>query len=168
MDQNGTFTVQLEQGSSYTAEIVADGFLKEHEQIDLSATPPDQLELHFVLYPIEKGTTINMKNVHFYRSTADLIETSYEQLDLIAEMMFENPEIEIELAGHTDNQGSFRLNMELSNLRVDAVKDYLVTKGISEKRISGRGYGPTRPIASNATEESRKKNRRVEFTIVKD
>ena len=83
-------------------------------------------------------------------------------------MMLQNPDIEIELAGHTDNRGSQKLNLELSEQRVQVVKKYLAEKGVKEKRVNGQGYGGAKPIASNASEETRKLNRRVEFTIIKD
>jgi outer membrane protein OmpA-like peptidoglycan-associated protein len=78
-----------------------------------------------------------------------------------------NPHVEIELAGHTDNRGSFQQLMSLSQKRVNKVKSYLVSKGIKAKRITGKGYGGSKPIASNESEETRLLNRRVEFTIKK-
>jgi outer membrane protein OmpA-like peptidoglycan-associated protein len=75
--------------------------------------------------------------------------------------------VEIELSGHTDNRGSYRALMDLSQKRVNQVKQYLISKGIEARRITGKGYGGTRPVASNDTEETRQLNRRVEFTIKK-
>jgi OOP family OmpA-OmpF porin len=76
--------------------------------------------------------------------------------------------VEILLTGHTDNRGNPEHNQRLSQKRVERVKGYLVSKGISAKRIGGKGFGGSKPIASNDTEETRRLNRRVEFTIVKD
>jgi outer membrane protein OmpA-like peptidoglycan-associated protein len=81
--------------------------------------------------------------------------------------MRENPKMEIMLEGHTDNQGDWNENLKLSKQRVTEVKGYLVKNGIEEKRIQVQGYGSTRPVASNNSEEKRKLNRRVEVTIVK-
>ncbi len=81
--------------------------------------------------------------------------------------MQEHPTAEIELAGHTDNQGDFDENLRLSKQRVDVVKEYLVKNGVAANRISTRGFGPTRPIASNNSEATRKLNRRVEMTVLK-
>ena len=75
--------------------------------------------------------------------------------------------MEIELSGHTDNQGSERLNKILSQDRVNEVINYIVAQGIERTRLSGTGHGGATPIASNETEDTRKLNRRVEFTIVK-
>ena len=81
--------------------------------------------------------------------------------------MKDNPTVEIQLEGHTDNQGDFNLNLQLSQDRVTEVKKYLTSKGIDEKRISVKGWGSTKPVASNVTEDKRKLNRRVEFVVVK-
>jgi outer membrane protein OmpA-like peptidoglycan-associated protein len=106
--------------------------------------------------------------VYFERGKAVLLENSYTELDRVAEVLIENPKIKIELSGHTDNQGSAKLNLELSKERVAVVENYLVAKGVDKSRIKGKGYGGTKPIASNASEETRKLNRRVEFKITKN
>jgi len=82
-------------------------------------------------------------------------------------MMTENGTMEVLIEGHTDNVGDFDANLQLSKDRVEEVKRYLGTKGIVGDRIQTKGYGPTRPVSPNTTEENRKKNRRVEFTILK-
>ncbi|HEU5147212.1 MAG TPA: OmpA family protein, partial [Chryseosolibacter sp.] len=75
--------------------------------------------------------------------------------------------VKIELHGHTDGRGVHADNVKLSQHRVNKVKAYLVSKGIDGRRISGKGFGGSKPIASNETEESRRMNRRVEFVIKK-
>jgi outer membrane protein OmpA-like peptidoglycan-associated protein len=82
--------------------------------------------------------------------------------------MRSNPSVHIRLEGHTDNSGVPKHNLRLSKARVESVKEYLVDKGISAKRITGKGYGGTQPIADNTNEETRRLNRRVEFTITKN
>ncbi|WP_254245274.1 OmpA family protein [Hymenobacter sp. BRD67] len=77
------------------------------------------------------------------------------------------PTVEILIGGHTDNQGDPALNLKLSEDRVNEVKKYLVSKGIDAKRLTTQGFGGTEPIASNDQEETRRFNRRVEFTITK-
>lgn len=118
------------------------------------------------LEPLTTGSSITLENVLFERATARIFTSSFEQLDLLAEVMKENPYLNIRLKGHTDNKGNPRSNLELSQNRVDAVAEYLRNKGISKKRISGIGYGGKYPIASNETEETRQLNRRVEFEIM--
>ena len=116
---------------------------------------------------IVTGARIELENVLFIRGEAEFLESSYDELDLVADMMFNNPTLIIELAGHTDGIGNSHLNMRLSQERVDVVINYLVEKGVDSSRLSGKGYGGTVPIASNATESTRKLNRRVEFIVVK-
>ena len=116
--------------------------------------------------PIKVGETLQLPNVYFARGGVDLLESSNESLDQLYTLLQDNPTMRIELLGYTDNQGDARLNVQLSEKRVAAIKHYLVAKGISQNRITGKGYGGANPIASNATEETRQLNRRVEFKIV--
>ncbi len=164
---NGSFQVNLPTDTRYEVRIKADGYLGYNTFIELEQGQEDQIETDFVLTPLEVGVTVQLPNVLFERSTTNLLPGSYEELDRVADLLEENPEMEIALSGHTDNQGSAKLNLKLSQDRVETVLLYLVGKGIPRNRLSGRGYGGTRPIASNKSETTRKLNRRVEFTIVK-
>jgi outer membrane protein OmpA-like peptidoglycan-associated protein len=105
--------------------------------------------------------------VFFVRGEPTLISTSYPELNKLAKILVENPTLEIELSGHTDNVGDAGKNQILSEQRVEVVKKYLVSKGASENRITGKGYGGSKPIADNSVEATRKLNRRVEFKITK-
>jgi outer membrane protein OmpA-like peptidoglycan-associated protein len=107
-----------------------------------------------------------MNNVLFYQSKAQLIPTSYPELDKLAQMMNENPLIKIQVEGHTDNVGDRFKNQKLSEDRVEAVKHYLVNRGVAEERITGIGYGGSKPVADNSRELTRRLNRRVEFKIL--
>ncbi|HXA00982.1 MAG TPA: OmpA family protein [Cytophagaceae bacterium] len=117
---------------------------------------------------LEIGKAVVLHNIIFQQSRYELLKESYPELDKIAQMMVDNPQIEIEILGHTDNQGDPKQNLKLSEERVNEVKKYLVVnKDISASRIKGVGFGGTQPISSNDKEETRKLNRRVEFKIVK-
>jgi outer membrane protein OmpA-like peptidoglycan-associated protein len=115
-----------------------------------------------------KGEPTQLKSIRFAQSKPELLPDSQGELDQLLAFMNGNPKAEIELAGHTDNQGGFEENIQLSRLRVEAVKEYLVRNGIAASRIVAKGYGPSRPIASNNHEETRRLNRRVEFTVTKE
>ncbi|MEP2508615.1 MAG: OmpA family protein, partial [Reichenbachiella sp.] len=121
----------------------------------------------YKLEPVIEGNTVTLDHVLFEQGQAVLIEGSQKELDLVVEMMKYNPDVSIFLAGHTDNQGKASLNVSLSEDRVQTVTQYLISHGVSKKRISGKGFGGTKPIASNASAETRKLNRRVEFTVHK-
>jgi len=166
--KDGSFEIRLSGVEEYSVKVEAPGYIGEFERLDLRTQVLKELEMNFRLLPIEIGTTINLKSVLFERSKPVLLTSSYDELDLVADFMKENPKVEILLSGHTDNQGRHELNMKLSRERVNVVKDYLVKKGIQENRITSKGFGGTKPIADNEAEETRALNRRVEFTITKD
>lgn len=161
------YAAQLEPDALYTVKIESEGYVSTMETVDLRSTNASSVEMNFVLQPAEKGTTVNLKNVLFEQSTANLLPGSYPELDLVVSFLQKNPGVSIELSGHTDNRGIHRDNVELSYGRVETVKEYLVSHGIEASRISGKGYGGTKPIANNEDESTRKLNRRVEFTIKK-
>jgi outer membrane protein OmpA-like peptidoglycan-associated protein len=165
---DGTFEITLPGVEDYTVKVEALGFIGEFERLDLKTQVMKELEMNFRLLPVEIGTTINLKSVLFERSKPLLLSSSYDELDMVADFMKKNPKVEILLSGHTDNQGRHDANMKLSRERVNTVKEYLVTKGISANRVAGKGFGGTKPIADNDADETRALNRRVEFTIVKD
>lgn len=114
----------------------------------------------------EAGNSLLLDQVGFKRGTAELEGlATMEFLDQLAEFLAENPEVIIRISGHTDNAGDPGLNKALSLDRASAVRDYLVEKGVAFERLRISGWGGTRPIASNATETGRSKNRRVEITV---
>ncbi len=109
---------------------------------------------------------IQFDYVTFALGSAKLTDETTYELDFLVDAMKKYPSMIIQLAGHTDNTGDINMNVELSQARAQQVEAYLVEKGISETRLSSKGYGPARPIADNDTEEGRAKNRRTEFEIL--
>ncbi|MCB0558581.1 MAG: OmpA family protein [Lewinellaceae bacterium] len=109
--------------------------------------------------------TLALTNVNFEANSADLTKLSAYQLDDLADALNKYPNMAIELSGHTDNTGEPEFNQQLSEQRAQKVKSYLVDKGISESRLTALGFGSTRPVASNDTEDGRQQNRRTEFRI---
>lgn len=163
---NGTFQFEISADHDFMIRVGAKGYMNIEEAIYVSTLDQNLILKNYYLEPLEVGKVFKLNNVLFQRATADLIDSSYVELDVVYRMMSENPEISIELSGHTDNVGNAKKNLELSQQRVEVVKQYLVNKGIDEQRITGKGYGGAQPIASNRTEETRRLNRRVEFRIV--
>lgn len=125
------------------------------------------IKRNILLVPIKEGKKITINTVVFEQSKFELVPESLPDLDKIAEMMLKYANMEVLIEGHTDNQGDFKLNVELSENRVNEVKKYLISKGVAENRLQIKGWGSTKPIASNEIEATRQKNRRVEFTILK-
>jgi outer membrane protein OmpA-like peptidoglycan-associated protein len=163
----GEYGVNISSTNSYDIKIDAPGYVAILEKLHVNTYEMKELEMNFKLQPIEVGTIVTLKNVLFMQSKPELLPASYQELDMVVQFMKSNPQIEIELSGHTDSHGSFRQLMTLSQQRVNKVKSYLVSKGIASKRVVGKGYGGSKPIASNDSEETRMLNRRVEFTIKK-
>ena len=101
----------------------------------------------------------------FERAKAGLQSASYPTLDKLAAVANRCPKARIEIGGHTDARGSAVLNQKLSEERAQSVADYLSKKGVDENRLFPVGYGPSRPVAPNDTDEDRAKNRRIEFNV---
>lgn len=117
---------------------------------------------------LEAGRKLVLREVYFDQSKAELREESFAELDRIRKIMMENPTMEILLEGHTDNQGDAALNFKLAEQRITNVKNYLTADGqIAPARIAVKSWGQYRPLQKNTSEEARRKNRRVEFTITK-
>ena len=163
-DPDGLYNIALPPGK-YSMHVEKEGYVSEIAAIEILDVKQSQTK-DFELSPIKVGETISLPNVYFARGGTTLLESSNESLDQLYAMLKDNPNMRIELLGYTDNQGDPKLNILLSEQRVAAIKDYLVAKGIAAERITGKGYGGAKPIASNATEETRQLNRRVEFVIV--
>lgn len=160
---NGEFNFKILPGKTFSLTIDADGYLSK--DTILSTVQIEESFFTVRLIPLVDGQKVTLDHVLFERGTNKMLSGYESQLGLVVSMMKKNENVSIFLEGHTDNNGDARLNLKLSNQRVDAVKNYLLSMGISSSRISGKGYGGSRPIASNASEHTRLKNRRVEFLI---
>ena len=115
---------------------------------------------------VDENLVLN-QDVHFETGKATIKEESYGALDELARTIESNPDLElIRVEGHTDNQGSEKMNRQLSQNRAESVRNYLVDQGVSPERLAATGYGESEPVASNDTAGGRAKNRRVEFTIL--
>ena len=160
---NGLFS--LDSLRDLEIEVKSKGFLSKRMVIDSMFQLGENI---VALSSVAKGNTIQLDHVLFHRGTANLVAGSEKELDLVVEVLNDNPNIKILLKGHTDNTGDPVKNVKLSEARVKTVKAYILSQGISAYRVRGKGYGGNQPIASNATEETRKLNRRVEFEVVAD
>ncbi|GAB1429875.1 hypothetical protein MASR2M18_07080 [Ignavibacteria bacterium] len=109
---------------------------------------------------------IPINNIFFDYDSYELKSESYSELSRLADFLKNNPEIRIEIGGHTDDQGSAAYNMTLSQHRAEAVRERLISLGCSAIAIAARGYGKTRPVSRSTDEQARAQNRRVEFTAI--
>ncbi|WP_229215009.1 OmpA family protein [Dyadobacter bucti] len=166
--ETGEYRLVLPLKEIYRISASETGYFPVTEEIDLSAeTGFRTIRKNLYMQPIKAGQQIRLMNTMFSQSSAEVISSSFSELDRIVAAMNAYPAMEILLEGHTDNQGEVQKNVKLSEDRVQQVKKYLLSKGIESRRIQTKAWGPAKPIASNLTEQTRQKNRRVEFTILK-
>lgn len=165
--ETGKYMVTLPAGKNYGISVRAEGYLFYSENVDLTGKQSyRKVENNIKLQKIEIGKSIVLRNIFFDTDKSTLRDESKAELERLYDIMKDNPEIRVEISGHTDNVGSASYNKKLSKARAKAVVDYLVEKGIEENRMEYAGYGFEKPIATNETEEGRQKNRRTEFKII--
>ncbi|GAB2559305.1 hypothetical protein GCM10027190_06380 [Spirosoma areae] len=163
----GIYRMSLNKGQVYTYIASARGYQSASGVLDLSKIAGGQkLTRDIALTPLAVGDKITLKNIYFEMSKSDLLSASFAELDKLASMMQDNPNMTIRLEGHTDIIGDHDKNLQLSRDRVIACQRYLAQKGIDLARVQATGYGDTRPILTKGTDEERKVNRRVEFVIL--
>jgi outer membrane protein OmpA-like peptidoglycan-associated protein len=126
----------------------------------------NRVQRDIILTP--SGETMRLNNLIFPQGKAVIDPKSFDELDEVAQMMKENSKMIIQLEGHTDNQGSSKANLKLSEDRVEAVKKYLVSKNIAKDRIKTKALGGSQPLSNEMTQEARALNRRVEMRVLKD
>ena len=115
---------------------------------------------------LEAGKSVPLRDIYFEHDQYELMPRSFVELKKLLKIMEQNPELSIEICGHTDNTGSYEYNRELSEKRAKAVSDFLVRNGISRNRTRYRGCGSAQPVATNTTPKGRQLNRRVEFIVL--
>lgn len=165
---SGKFKINLEAGNQYNYIATAKGYFSVSGAFDLTKVKGGQeVSEAIVLTPLAVGEAITLKNIYFDTGKYDLLPASSAELDRLVGLMRENPNMEIQVEGHTDNLGDFDKNIELSLNRANAVKKYLIDKGIDSMRMEAKGLGPTRPITKGNSEAERRRNRRVEFVVIK-
>lgn len=165
---NGDYKIVLPYGKNYSFNAGAQGYIAVSDNLDLtSVSTYQEITRNLYLYPVEVGETIRLNNIFFETAKFDLLPTSFVELDKLVKILTDNPQMEISISGHTDNVGNDAINQTLSANRAKAVVDYLVSKSIVATRLQQAGYGKTKPLSTNDTEEGRALNRRVEFTINK-
>ncbi|MBQ0015866.1 MAG: OmpA family protein, partial [Bacteroidales bacterium] len=165
---NGAFTVTLPAGVTYAMHVTAKGYLFYSANFNIKhADKGITLEpLQVPLSPIEIGEQITLRNIFFETAQYELLPTSKVELKTLLDILEKNPQIKVEIAGHTDNVGKSEANQTLSEQRAQSVYNWLIENGIDESRLSYQGYGDSKPIATNDTEQGRSQNRRTTMTII--
>lgn len=166
----GEFMVSIPTEKNYALNVSKDGYLFYSENFTLTGvydkTKP--FEKDIPLQPLAVGEVVVLKNIFFDFDKTDLKPESEVELHKLIDMLNKNPKMKIEISGHTDNKGTADYNQKLSENRSKAVYNYLVDKGIDKNRLSYKGYGLSKPIDTNDTEEGRANNRRTEFKVIEN
>ncbi|HEY9046191.1 MAG TPA: OmpA family protein [Ohtaekwangia sp.] len=169
------YSFPLFDNEKYSLIVEAPGFTTAKFLID-----PSEANGNKVLKDIELSTNANGSNKHtvgnvmrldnviFQVGKSKLNEDSYSELDVVVNMMKENPTMVIQLEGHTDYLGDAKENLKLSQARVDAVKSYIVSKNVNKGRIKTKAFGGTQPLSRDDTPEAHRLNRRVELRILQN
>lgn len=165
----GKFIITLASGKNYGIAVKAEGYLFHSENFDIPTGSADNLVDKVIeLKNIAVGSKIALRNIFFDTGKSTLRSESNAELDRLVKLMKDVPGLNIEISGHTDNTGSAKLNESLSQDRAQAVVTYLTSKGVAANRMTAKGYGASKPIATNSTEDGRQQNRRTEFEILKN
>lgn len=172
---NSTYSFAMFDNEKYAIVVEAPGFVTAKYMLDPVEANGERRVIRDI--ELQAGTAVNGKhsvghvmrldNLIFQVGKSKISPDSYPELDLVVNMMKETSTMVIQLEGHTDYQGDARENMKLSQARVDAVKDYIVSRGIAKSRIKTRAFGGTQPLSRDNTPEAHRLNRRVELRILK-
>jgi outer membrane protein OmpA-like peptidoglycan-associated protein len=162
----GKFLITLPSGKNYGITVKANNYLFHSENFDLPDGGEDNIVSKTIqLKNVTVGSTITLTNIFFDLGKATLRVESNAELDRLVKLLNDAPKLKIEISGHTDNTGSAAMNENLSQQRANAVVAYVLSKGIEVTRLSAKGYGSKKPIATNETDSGRQQNRRTEFKI---
>lgn len=181
IDEEGSFLICLPSGKNYALNVEKKGYtffsenfaleeglqLEEPFLIEVPLVPiPPTIATRDRELPTEDRDPVVLKNVFFETGSARLLDASRQELDRLYKLLQENPNMRIQINGHTDDVGREEDNQILSENRARAVHDYLLDKGIAPDRLSYKGFGESRPVATNDTPEGRQRNRRTAFIIL--
>jgi len=165
---DGRYNLHMLDKMKYTLEIAAQGYITVFDVVDIEDIDQDgQIKRDYLLTKAVDGNILRMNNLLFELGQAEILDSSYDELNSLAQMLHYNLKMKIQLEGHTDYRGNPDRNMKLSEDRVLAVREYLISQNLKKGRIKYKAYGGTHPITTENTEEARLKNRRVEVRILK-
>lgn len=162
---DSVFSFSIFGSSKYQIVATADGYIDGTAIVDPKTMDANRKVVRNIILT-KKGASIVLENLIFAQGKATISPESFPSLDEVVVMLKERETITVQLEGHTDNQGNAKLNLELSQDRVDNVKKYFVSKGIAKDRIKTKAFGGTQPLVQGNSQEARAKNRRVEMRIL--
>lgn len=165
---SGDYTVMIPSGKNYSMTVSSNGYMFNSENFNIpSATGYQEIRKDVRLLSMDPGSKVILNNVFFDTGKSELRRESYPELERLAGVFKLYPDLAVEISGHTDNKGSRKTNIKLSQSRAKSVVDYLISIGVNASKLSAKGYGPDQPRDTNKTEGGRQNNRRVEAKILK-
>jgi outer membrane protein OmpA-like peptidoglycan-associated protein/Tol biopolymer transport system component len=166
--QTGDFELIIPHGGNYGVATERQGYLFNSINFNLPQFAEYQeIDTHIIMVKAEIGSKVVLKNIFFDIGKSDLKPESIAEVENIKELLIINPQLSVQINGHTDNTGNAETNKALSLRRASAVVSYLIEHGINATRLTAKGYGSERPIVSNDDEsEGRAINRRTEIEII--
>ncbi len=164
-DEEGNYLTTLPVGKTYAFNVNRKGYLFYSDNFSPTASSDSVFSKDIPLQPLETGAVIVLKNIFFDSKLFSLKPESVTELDKVVALLNDNPQLKIQISGHTDNVGAAKDNVLLSNNRARAVVGYLLQKGIAQTRLSFKGFGAAQPVADNNTEAGRAQNRRTELSV---
>lgn len=173
-DERGDVRVVALAPGAYTAHVDDPLYLIAVADVEIRERSETALQLRALAKPSRPSVVLKAKQIalrrqiSFATGSEEILPNSEPLLLEVADVLIRNPELElVEVQGHTDNRGDRGVNMRLSQLRAEAVMQWLSEHGVEPERLTAKGYGPTRPLAPNITQQNRARNRRVQFRIVR-
>lgn len=168
INKEGKKVIYIKKGNKYDMNITKKGYSFYNTSLDLTDTKSKKkTKVEAKLTELVENAKLTLKNITFESNSAEIRESSHDELDRVIKLMNDNPKIRIEISAHTDNVGSNAYNLKLSDRRAKSVVQYLTDKDIDINRMVYKGYGESQPIAANDTDENKALNRRVELKIIK-
>jgi len=167
-NSEGRYNISLAAGKSYNVAFNKSGYLFQSISVEVPDSSGIEKTIDDVtLQKVEVGKKIVLNNIFFDSNESTLRPESFSELERAVKLMNDMASLQIEISGHTDNVGSAKSNLQLSEQRAKAVTDFLISKGCDKNRLKYKGYGSIQPIATNNTEAGRQQNRRTEFKVLK-
>lgn len=165
--ENGAYQLHMLQNRKYTLEVTADGYVTIFDIVDIEDIDADgQIKRDYLLTRAVEGNVLRMNNLLFELGKSQILESSYDELNSLAQMLHNNTRMKIQLEGHTDFRGNPQRNMKLSEDRVLAVREYLISQDIKKNRIKWKSFGGSQPLTTDKSENAKMRNRRVEVRIL--
>ena len=159
----GEIRPMLQPGNIYSFTATKDGYMPYSNQFTIDDDAEERIELR--MRSVVKGASFVLQNIFFSLDKSELKDNSLSELNALFNLLDQQVDISAVIIGHTDNQGSDDYNQVLSEDRAEAVKNWLVEKGINPNRLSSEGRGLSEPVATNETEQGRAQNRRTEVVL---